>query len=403
MLALMLMAVVSAAVTFGLSWLILRLSRKYRLYPAIRERDVHTRPTPRLGGIAMFFGVMVALLIASAIPFFRVVFANPSAVLAIAGAAFLIVLVGVADDIWDLDWTIKLAAQLLVAALVAWQGVQILSLPIGGLTVGSPYMSLTITILTIVLVMNAVNFIDGLDGLVAGVSLIANGVFLIYSYLLARETSPSNYFNLASLLAAVLVGACAGFLPFNWHRARLFMGDAGSMLVGLLMATSAIAVTGQIDPSSLARSELLPAFLPVVLPFAILLLPIADFTLAVLRRVSAGKSPFTADRKHLHHRLLDMGHSHLHAVLILYSWTATVSVGMLLFFVIKPYWIAAVILLAGLAACTVVTLLPLTRHQKLERAAQTQTGPITTVSPIFDELDAAANEIDIDEKIKDTK
>jgi UDP-GlcNAc:undecaprenyl-phosphate GlcNAc-1-phosphate transferase len=399
----MLMAVVSAAVTFGLSWLILRLSRKHRLYPAIRERDVHTRPTPRLGGIAMFFGVMVALLIASAIPFFRVVFANPSAVLAIAGAAFLIVLVGVADDIWDLDWTIKLAAQLLVAALVAWQGVQILSLPIGGLTVGSPYMSLAITILTIVLVMNAVNFIDGLDGLVAGVSLIANGVFLIYSYLLARETSPSNYFNLASLLAAVLVGACAGFLPFNWHRARLFMGDAGSMLVGLLMATSAIAVTGQIDPSSLARSELLPAFLPVVLPFAILLLPIADFTLAVLRRVSAGKSPFTADRKHLHHRLLDMGHSHLHAVLILYSWTATVSVGMLLFFVIKPYWIAAVILLAGLAACTVVTLLPLTRRQKLERAAQTQTGPITTVSPIFDELDAAANEIDIDEKIKDTK
>ena len=403
MLALMLMAVVSAAVTFGLSWLILRLSRKYRLYPAIRERDVHTRPTPRLGGIAMFFGVMVALLIASAIPFFRVVFANPSAVLAIAGAAFLIVLVGVADDIWDLDWTIKLAAQLLVAALVAWQGVQILSLPIGGLTVGSPYMSLTITILTIVLVMNAVNFIDGLDGLVAGVSLIANGVFLIYSYLLARETSPSNYFNLASLLAAVLVGACAGFLPFNWHRARLFMGDAGSMLVGLLMATSAIAVTGQIDPSSLARSELLPAFLPVVLPFAILLLPIADFTLAVLRRVSAGKSPFTADRKHLHHRLLDMGHSHLHAVLILYSWTATVSVGMLLFFVIKPYWIAAVILVAGLAACTVLTLLPLTRRQKLERAAQTQTGPITTVPPIFDELDAAANEIDIDEQIKDTK
>jgi UDP-GlcNAc:undecaprenyl-phosphate GlcNAc-1-phosphate transferase len=397
------MAVVSAAVTFGLSWLILRLSRKHRLYPAIRERDVHTKPTPRLGGIAMFFGVMVALLIASAIPFFRVVFANPSAVLAIAGAAFLIVLVGVADDIWDLDWTIKLAAQLIVAALVAWQGVQILSLPIGGLTVGSPYMSLAITILTIVLVMNAVNFIDGLDGLVAGVSLIANGVFLIYSYLLARETSPSNYFNLASLLAAVLVGACAGFLPFNWHRARLFMGDAGSMLVGLLMATSAIAVTGQIDPSSLARSELLPAFLPVVLPFAILLLPIADFTLAVLRRVSAGKSPFTADRKHLHHRLLDMGHSHLHAVLILYSWTATVSVGMLLFFVIKPYWIAAVILLAGLAACTVVTLLPLTRRQKLERAAQTQTGPITTVSPIFDELDAAANEIDIDEKIKDTK
>jgi len=402
-LALMLMAVVSAAVTFVLSWWILRLSHKYRLYPAIRERDVHTRPTPRLGGIAMFFGVIVALLLASVIPFFRVVFANPSQVLAIVGAALLIVLVGVADDIWDLDWTIKLAAQLLVAALIAWQGVQILSLPIGGLTVGSPYMSFMITILTIVLVMNAVNFIDGLDGLVAGVSLIANGVFLIYSYLLARETSPSNYFNLASLLAAVLVGACAGFLPFNWHRARLFMGDAGSMLVGLLMATSAIAVTGQIDPSSLARSELLPAFLPILLPFSILLLPIVDFTLAVLRRVSAGKSPFSADRKHLHHRLLDMGHSHLHAVLILYGWTASVSVGMLLFFVVKPYWIAAVLLVLALIACTVVTLMPLTRRQQLERAAQTQTGPITTVPAIFDELDEASNNVDIDEQMRDTK
>jgi UDP-GlcNAc:undecaprenyl-phosphate GlcNAc-1-phosphate transferase len=399
----MLMAVVSAAVTFVLSWWILRLSHKYRLYPAIRERDVHTRPTPRLGGIAMFFGVIVALLLASVIPFFRVVFANPSQVLAIVGAALLIVLVGVADDIWDLDWTIKLAAQLLVAALIAWQGVQILSLPIGGLTVGSPYMSFMITILTIVLVMNAVNFIDGLDGLVAGVSLIANGVFLIYSYLLARETSPSNYFNLASLLAAVLVGACAGFLPFNWHRARLFMGDAGSMLVGLLMATSAIAVTGQIDPSSLARSELLPAFLPILLPFSILLLPIVDFTLAVLRRVSAGKSPFSADRKHLHHRLLDMGHSHLHAVLILYGWTASVSVGMLLFFVVKPYWIAAVLLVLALIACTVVTLMPLTRRQQLERAAQTQTGPITTVPAIFDELDEASNNVDIDEQMRDTK
>jgi len=393
------MAGVSAVITFLLSWVILRLSHKYRLYPAIRERDVHTRPTPRLGGIAMFFGIICALLLASVIPFFRVVFANPAPLIAIAVAALLIVAVGVADDVWDLDWTIKLAAQLLVAGLVAWQGVQILSLPIGGLTVGSPYMSFAITILTIVLVMNAVNFIDGLDGLVAGVSLIANGVFLIYSYLLARETSPSNYFNLASLIAAVLVGACAGFLPFNWHRARLFMGDAGSMLVGLLMATSAIAVTGQIDPSSLARSELLPAFLPVVLPFSILLLPIADFTLAVLRRVSAGKSPFTADRKHLHHRLLDMGHSHLHAVLILYGWTAAVSIGMLLFFIVKPSWIAAVFLVAGVAACTIVTLLPLTRRQKLERAAQTQTGPITTVPPIFDELDAASNEYDDDPPI----
>jgi UDP-GlcNAc:undecaprenyl-phosphate GlcNAc-1-phosphate transferase len=394
MLMLALMALVSALVTFVFSFFIRRLSHKYRLYPKIRERDVHTRPTPRLGGIAMFMGVAAAFVLASQLPFFAIVFGNPGPPFAILGAAFLIVIVGVADDIWDLDWTIKLAAQLLVAALVAWQGVQILSLPIGGLTVGSPAMSFILTIFTIVLVMNAVNFIDGLDGLVAGVALISNGVFLIYSYLLARETSPSNYFNLASLIAAVIVGACAGFLPFNWHRARLFMGDAGSMLVGLMMATGAIAVTGQIDPATLGRSELLPAFLPIILPFAILLLPLADFTLAVLRRLRAGKSPFTADRKHLHHRLLDMGHSHLQAVLILYSWTTVVSVGFLLFFIAKPYGFAVAFLVVGAILCTFLTLAPLTRRQRMEQSVQGTPGE--DVFSEFDPLDAASNSLTSD-------
>ena len=389
MLMLILMALISAVVTFCFSFVIQRLSLKYKLYPKIRERDVHTNPTPRLGGIAMFLGVLVSFIIASQLPFFTIIFSNPGPTSAILGAAFLIVIVGVADDIWDLDWTIKLAAQLLVAGLVAWQGVQILSLPIGGITVGSPTMSFILTILTIVLVMNAINFIDGLDGLVAGVALISNGVFLIYSYLLARETSPSNYFNLASFIAAIVVGACAGFLPFNWHRAKLFMGDAGSMLVGLLMATGAIAVTGQIDPATLGRSELLPAFLPIILPFAILLLPLADFTLAVLRRLRAGKSPFTADRQHLHHRLLDMGHSHLQAVLILYSWTSVVSIGFLLFFIAKPYGIAVLFLAVGTIACTIVTVAPLTRRQRIEQKAQETTS--AEVSAEFDPLDSASN------------
>lgn len=355
---LVLMVGVTAVVTFVLSYFVLKFGLKHKLYPEIRERDVHTRPTPRLGGVAMYLGTLAAFLVAWQLPFFHVVFANPGPIWAILGAATLTVVVGVADDLWDLDWTIKLAAQILVASIVAWQGVQILSLPIGGITVGSPYMSLIITILAIVLVMNAVNFIDGLDGLVAGVAIIANGVFLVYSYLLARLTSPSNYFNLASLIAAVVVGACLGFLPFNWHRARMFMGDGGSMLVGLLMATSAIAVTGQIDPGELSKSQLLPAFLPIVLPFAILLLPLTDFALAVIRRLKAGKSPFSADRLHLHHRLLDMGHTHLMAVLVFYSWTAVVSVGLLLFFIIQPYWIALVILLVGLALCVLITFFP---------------------------------------------
>ena len=374
-----LLALVSAAVTFGLSIVVLKLSHRYRLYPKIRSRDVHVTPTPRLGGIAMFFGILVAFgvsyLIASQFAPLRLIFAEPGKILAILGAALLIVLLGVADDIWDLDWMTKLAGQFIAAGLVAWQGVQIYSLPIGGLTVGSGWMSIVITVMAIVIVMNMINFIDGLDGLVAGVALIANGVFFLYSYLLVRDTSPTNYFNLASLIAAVLVGACVGFLPLNWHPAKLFMGDAGALLVGLLMATSAIAITGQIDPTAVNNSQLFPAFIPIILPVAILIIPLLDFGLAVFRRVRAGKSPFSADRKHLHHRLLDMGHSHLHAVLIFYGWTAAAAVGCLLYFVLPVYfglpsWYATMFLVITLLACTIVTLAPLSRRKAVEAASQ---------------------------------
>jgi UDP-GlcNAc:undecaprenyl-phosphate GlcNAc-1-phosphate transferase len=374
-----LLALFSAVVTFGCSVIVLKLSHKYRLYPKIRERDVHTRPTPRLGGIAMFIGILatfgVAYLIASSFAPLRLVFADPQQILAILGAALLIVALGVVDDIWDLDWMTKLAGQFIAAGLVAWQGVQVLSLPIGGLTVGSSWMSIVITVMAIVIVMNMINFIDGLDGLVAGVALIANGVFFLYSYLLVRDTSPTNYFNLASLIAAVLVGACAGFLPLNWRPAKMFMGDAGALLVGLLMATSAIAITGQIDPTAVNRSQLFPAFIPILLPLAVLIIPMLDFGLAVFRRVRAGKSPFSADRKHLHHRLLDMGHSHLHAVLIFYGWTAAAAVGCLLYYVLPVFfnvqsWYATIFLVVSLVICTVVTLAPLSRRKAAESASQ---------------------------------
>jgi UDP-GlcNAc:undecaprenyl-phosphate/decaprenyl-phosphate GlcNAc-1-phosphate transferase len=374
---LVLLALATAVVTFVFSLVVYRVALRYKLYPGIRARDVHTRPTPRLGGVAMFLGIVVAFgiafLVASRIPVLAVVFADPTPVFAILGASLLIVLVGIADDLWDLDWMTKLAGQFVAAGLVAWLGVQIYSLPIGGMAVGSAWMSVAITVIAIVLVMNAINFIDGLDGLVAGVALIANGVFFLYSYLLTVKTSPSNYFSLASVIAVILVGACAGFLPLNWHPAKMFMGDTGAMLVGLLMATSAIAVTGQLDPAAvegLGRTNLLPAFIPIILPFAVLIIPLLDFALAVVRRLQAGKSPFSADRKHLHHLLLDMGHSHLHAVLIFYGWTAVISVGCLLFFVTRQLWIPITFLAVGLIVCTAITLAPLSRRKPREIAAQ---------------------------------
>ena len=396
--------VIAAVVSFVLSVVVWRLGLRFKLYPSIRERDVHKTPTPRLGGVAMWAGVVVALLAAwfvfpliSGVDYFRLVFADPGPPLAILGAATIIVVIGVVDDLYDLDWMTKLAGQIIAAGVLAWQGVQLVSLPIGGsLAIGSPYMSLILTILAIVLVMNAVNFIDGLDGLVAGVTIIANGVFFIYSFVISITIGQTEYFNLAALLTAVLIGACLGFLPLNWHPARLFMGDAGALLTGLVMATSAISVTGQIDPATISRSALLPAFIPILLPFAVLVVPLLDFGLAVLRRVSAGKSPFTADRKHLHHRLLDMGHSHFQAVLIFYSWTLVVSVGCLMFLFVKPSWLVGLFLGVGLVACAALTLAPLSRRKRVEVAVQSTRREDLEVSESgrFDPLDEAAGVLD---------
>lgn len=389
---------IAAIVSFALSMLILKLSLRYRLYPKIRERDVHTRPTPRLGGIAMFLGVAVAFGVGAFLPPLALVYSQPAHIWGLLGAALLIVLIGVADDIWDLDWLTKLAGQMLAAALLAWSGIQFLSFPLPGVVVTlASWQSLIITVLSIVLVMNAINFIDGLDGLVAGVAIIANGAFSVYVFVITSgEAGQSDYFNLAQLISAIIIGACAGFLPLNWHPAKLFMGDAGALLVGLMMAASTIAVTGQIDPSALPETvggarQFLPAFIPLLLPFVILIVPLLDFGLAIFRRLRAGKSPFSADRKHLHHRLLDMGHSHLHAVLILYAWTAAASLGVLLFLFIDTWW-AALVTVLGLLACAILTLAPLSRRKAIEAAVQSADPDVAAEADVaqFDPLDEAA-------------
>jgi UDP-GlcNAc:undecaprenyl-phosphate/decaprenyl-phosphate GlcNAc-1-phosphate transferase len=362
--------ILTAAITLSLSWVVWQLSRRYKLYPGIRERDVHKTPTPRLGGIAMYLGIVAAFLVSSRHPFFAIIWSDPAPVLSILAATTLIMVIGVLDDLYDLDWMIKLGAQFLAAGIIAWFGeLQIYSLPIGGMTGFSSGVSITLTVLSIVVVMNAVNFIDGLDGLVAGVALIANGVFFAYTYLLVRDTGSSTYFNLASFIAVVLVGACAGFLPLNWSPAKLFMGDSGALVLGLLMATSAIAITGQLDPAlldpdTLGRSQLLGAFIPILLPVAVVILPLLDFGLAIVRRMRAGKSPFSPDRKHLHHRMLDMGHSDRQAVLIFYAWTAIAGLTFLLMYIATrqdwfgQYWIGVAFGIVGGAACLTVTLLP---------------------------------------------
>jgi len=190
--AYLLMMLIAAVVTFFGTFSVLKLAHKYKIYPQIRSRDVHTKPTPRLGGIAMFAGFLITISIAGFIGWFRSVYAEPLQIIAIVAAAFLITLIGFLDDLYDLDWSLKLAGQFVVAGILAWQGVQIVSLPIAGLTIGSFGISFIATVFLAVLVMNAVNFIDGLDGLVAGVVFIGTSVFFAYSYVLAQQTSPTN-------------------------------------------------------------------------------------------------------------------------------------------------------------------------------------------------------------------
>jgi UDP-GlcNAc:undecaprenyl-phosphate GlcNAc-1-phosphate transferase len=370
----LLLLLVAAAATYLLTPLARWCALRWGAITAVRARDVHSIPTPRLGGLAMLAGILVGLVMASRLEFLEDVFDNPRPVIGIAAAAVMVCALGVADDIWDLDWMTKLVGQVLAAFVMASQGVQLYQLPIDGVVLGSDRVWLGLTVFTVVVAMNAVNFVDGLDGLAAGMIAIGGAGFFLYSYQLTREATPGDYSSLATLIVALLVGACLGFLPHNFHPARIFMGDSGSMLIGLVIAAAGIRVTGQIDPAvAISTRQSFPAFLPILLPVAVLLLPLLDMGLAVIRRVGSGKSPFHPDRMHLHHRMLALGHSHRRAVIILYVWTAVFAGA-----ATALVWFSTTTVLIGLglgvAVALALTLGPLRGGPATPTAA---TGPTT--------------------------
>lgn len=339
---------VAAGVTYLMVPVVRRIAERQGAMTMPRDRDVHSIPTPRLGGLAMLAGLAVSFAVARPMPFLQPVFDSTQSPWGILGAAALISAIGAIDDIWGLEWWAKLAGQVVAAGLLAWQGVQIVSLPLGGVTVGSGGLFLLLTILVVVVTINAVNFIDGLDGLAAGVMAVAGSAFFIYAYLLTRQASPFDYSSLAALVVVAMVGTCLGFLPHNVHPASIFMGDSGAMQLGLLIAASSIAITGQVDPVVVSQGQLIPAFLPMLLPVAVLMLPLADFGLAVVRRLSKGQSPFAPDRLHLHHRLLDLGHSHARAVAVMCTWTGVLSFGAVAtafvsWRILLPIWLCTVV------------------------------------------------------------
>src|SRR5690606_1588570 len=161
----------------------------------------------------------------------------------------------------------------------------------------------------------------------AGVVGIGGLALMTYTYVLARGASPGDYSSLATVVLAIMVGACIGFLPHNVHPARIFMGDSGSMVLGLTFAAASIIVTGQIDPTVVNQRESVPAFLPIILPIMVLAVPLMDTSLAFIRRLGRGQSPFKPDAHHIHHRLLEHGHSHRWAVAVLWLWTLVLSFG----------------------------------------------------------------------------
>jgi UDP-GlcNAc:undecaprenyl-phosphate/decaprenyl-phosphate GlcNAc-1-phosphate transferase len=330
---------ITAAVTYLLTGPVRKFAIVAGAMPEIRARDVHREPTPRLGGIAMFFGLCAGLLVADHMSNLNEVFAKSNEPRALLSGAALIWLIGVLDDKFEIDALIKLGGQMIAAGVMVMQGLTILWLPIPGvgLVALTPWQGTLLTVALVVITINAVNFVDGLDGLASGMVCIAAAAFFMYAYRIwysygIEAAAP------ATLFSAILMGMCLGFLPHNMHPARIFMGDSGSMLIGLVLAAGAISVTGQVDPDAMnlfAGSErstvhqMVPVYIPLLLPLTIIAVPAADLVLAIVRRTWRGQSPFAADRGHLHHRLLEVGHSHSRAVLIMYFWAALIGFGAL--------------------------------------------------------------------------
>ena len=318
-----LLMVVAGALTVLLTPLVRWACLRWGIVPKLRSRDIQSTPIPRLGGIAITIALVITMLTSARIPYMAPLFETNAAWAVVVGALAMCIL-GVVDDVVELDWLTKLSGQILIAGSMAFNGVQLVSFPIFGVTIGSSRLSLMLTVFLIVGIMNAVNFIDGLDGLAAGVVGIGAAAFFVYSYVLTRIMGAASYATTASLAVITLVGVCLGFLWFNFHPSSIMMGG-GSETMGLVLAAAGIIVTGQVDPSVLGGQQLLVSFLPLLLPISVICVPIGDLVVTTIRRMLRGKSPFHADRSHFHDRLLARGHSHRGVVAILWMWTALVA------------------------------------------------------------------------------
>jgi UDP-GlcNAc:undecaprenyl-phosphate GlcNAc-1-phosphate transferase len=315
----------SALVCFVGTPVVRRVAHRVGAIAMPSDRMVHERPTPSMGGLAMYAGVLVGLLVARALPAFDGLAGSTMQWLAMVGAVTVSAGVGAIDDVKDITALSKLTGQVLAAGLLALGGLtmQYFLFPGQGVLSLSFDLQVLLTVLWVLLLVNAVNLIDGLDGLAAGMVAIAATAFFVYMY-----RSPGAAFggevSAAALVAAITAGVCVGFLPWNFHPARVFMGDSGAMLLGTLLAVSTIFGIGRnaYPPSG---GDLAVIALPVFLPLLVLAIPLLDVALAIGRRVRRKRSFAHADKEHIHHRLMDIGHGYRKTVLLMYLWSGLLS------------------------------------------------------------------------------
>lgn len=357
----------AVAVTAGTVPLVMKVATKRGWYAIPTERSVHKVPTPQIGGVAMFIALAVSLLVATLLNGFDSIMTGNSEPIGVLLGALVIIIVGTRDDVKEVSAPGRIVATVVAALVLVYFGVTMFYFRIPFLDVlqiSGDWVPV-VTALWLVVMTQAINLIDGLDGLAAGIVAIASGSFFVYSRHLA-ELGLLSEPNIGPLVACITCGVCLGFLPWNFNPARIFMGDGGAYLLGFLLAVSTSVVGGRADPATQGFSGQTYFFLaPLIIPLVILGVPIFDVLFAIVRRVRKRQGFATADKGHLHHRLINLGHGPRRAVGILWAWTALLSG-----FVLIPVFNPSVNNLATIGLIALVLFLYTVLHPDLKRSRE---------------------------------
>ena len=372
--------VIAALVTFVSTPFVVKLATRMNWVVEPDERRVHKVPTPDVGGIAMFLGFIVALAIAWKMGRFSPVFDNNSEPLGVLLAAILIFATGLIDDIREISSPAKVTGTVIAGLVLVYFGATMFYFRVPFLDVfvlSNDWIPL-ITILWLMGMSQAINLIDGLDGLAAGIVAIAAASFFLYSRRL-DDLGALAQPNMGPLIAIIALGVCVGFLPHNFNPAKIFMGDSGALFLGLLMAVSTSVVGGRADPNSQTYTPGQTYFFlaPLFIPLFILGVPILDTLFAIIRRAVKRQGVATADKGHLHHRLMNLGHGQRRSVLILWLWTTILSG-----FVLYPIFTKAQTALIPIGTAAIALSLYTVLHPEVRRVRRQSRHEVETTTEL---------------------